>query len=136
MKLISLVFTCAAITLFAVACAKTETPTNRSTATGPASPAAPTTTAPIDEFARARTNFAKNCETCHTPSGEGGTATVEGKKIRVPSLKAAHAVRHTDDELLKIVTNGEEEMPSFKDKLSAEEIAELVRFVRKNFQGK
>ena len=136
MKLISLVFTCVAITFFAVSCAKTEPPTNRSTATGPAAPAAPTTTAPIDEFARARANFAKNCETCHTPSGEGGTATIEGKKIRVPSLKAAHAVRHTDDELLKIVTNGEEEMPAFKDKLSAEEIAELVRFVRKNFQGK
>ena len=125
MKLISLVLTCAAITLFAVACAKTETPTNRSTAAGPASPAAPTTTAPIDEFARARTNFAKNCETCHTPSGEGGTATVEGKKIRVPSLKAAHAVRHTDDELLKIVTNGEEEMPSFKDKMTPPEIAKV-----------
>jgi mono/diheme cytochrome c family protein len=136
MKLISFVLTCAAITFLAVACAKTETPTNSSTAAGTASPSAPTSSAPADEFARARTNFAKNCETCHTPSGEGGTATVEGKKIRVASLKAAHAVRHTDDELLKIVTNGEEEMPSFEDKLSAEEITELVRFVRKNLQGK
>lgn len=135
MKLISLVLACAAITFFAVACAKTAAPTN-SSATGAASPAATTASAPADEFARARTNFAKNCEACHTPSGEGGTATVEGKRIRVPSLKAAHAVRHTDDELLKIVTNGEEEMPAFKDKLSAEEITEMVRFVRKNFQGK
>lgn len=136
MKLISLVLACVAITFFAVACATTETPTNRPTATGAAPSSTPTSAAPADEFARARTNFAKNCEACHTPSGEGGTATVEGKRIRVPSLKAAHAVRHTDDELLKIVTNGEEEMPAFKDKLSAEEITELVRFVRKNFQGK
>jgi mono/diheme cytochrome c family protein len=136
MKLISLVLTCAAIAFLGAACAKTETPTNRSTAAGTASPSATTSSTPADEFARARTNFAKNCEACHTPSGEGGTATIEGKKIRVASLKAPHAVRHTDEELLKIITNGEEEMPAFKDKLSAEEIAELVRFVRKNFQGK
>ena len=136
MKLISLVLTCAAIALFGVACTETATPTNTSTATRTASPAAPTATAPVDEFARARTNFTKNCEACHGPNGEGGTVQVEGKRLRVPSLKAAHAVKHTDEELLKIVTNGEEEMPAFKDKVSAEEITELVRFVRKNFQGK
>ena len=136
MKLISLVLTCAAIALLGIACTETATPTNTSTATNTASAAAPASQAPTDEFARARTNFTKNCEACHGPNGEGGTAEVEGKRIRVPSLKAAHAVRHTDDELTKIVTNGEEEMPSFEDKLSAEEITELVRFVRKNFQGK
>jgi mono/diheme cytochrome c family protein len=136
MKLISLVLTCAAIALFGVACTETATPTNTSTATRTASPAAQTSPASVDEFARARTNFAKNCEACHGPNGEGGTVTVEGKRLRVPSLKAPHAVKHTDDELLKIVTNGEEEMPSFEDKISAEEITELVRFVRKNFQGK
>jgi mono/diheme cytochrome c family protein len=35
-----------------------------------------------------------------------------------------------------MITNGEEEMPAFKDKMSAQEIAEMVRFVRKEFQGK
>ena len=136
MKVISLVLTCAAIALFGVACNETATPTNISTATSTASPAPPASTASVDEFARARTNFAKHCEACHGPNGEGGTVQVEGKRLRVPSLKATHAVKHTDDELLKIVTNGEEEMPAFKDKVSAEEITELVRFVRKNFQGK
>jgi mono/diheme cytochrome c family protein len=35
-----------------------------------------------------------------------------------------------------MITNGEEDMPAFKDKMSAPEIAEMVRFVRKEFQGK
>jgi mono/diheme cytochrome c family protein len=35
-----------------------------------------------------------------------------------------------------MISNGEEEMPSFKDKMSQQEIADLVKFVRKNFQGK
>ena len=136
MKLISLALTCAAIALVGVACTEKATPTNTSTATRTASPAPPTSTASVDEFARARTNFTKNCEPCHGPSGEGGTVQVEGKRLRVPSLKASHAVRHPDDELINIVTNGHEEMPAFKDKVSADEITELVRFVRKNFQGK
>jgi mono/diheme cytochrome c family protein len=136
MKLVSLVLTCAAVALIGVGCTETATPTNSSTPSGraAASPAAPA--ASVDEFARAKANFAKNCEPCHGPNGEGGLAKVEKKQIKVPSLKAEHAIKHTDDELKKIITTGEEEMPSFKDKLSAEEITELVRFVRKNFQGR
>jgi mono/diheme cytochrome c family protein len=61
---------------------------------------------------------------------------VDNKKIKVPSLKAEHAIKHTDEQITKMITNGEEEMPAFKDKLKPEEINELVRFVRKNFQGK
>lgn len=137
MKLVSLVLTCAAIALIGLACTETATPTNSSTPSrAAASPAAPTPAATIDEVARARANFAQHCEGCHGPNGEGGLAKVEDKQIKVPSLKANHAIKHTDDELTKIITGGEEEMPSFKDKLSAEEITQLVRFVRTTFQGK
>jgi mono/diheme cytochrome c family protein len=135
MKLIPLVLTCIAIALVAVACTETATPTNTNTATVTRT-ASPTPAASVDEFARARTNFATHCEGCHGPNGEGGLAKVDNKQIKVPSLKADHAKKHTDDELVKIVTGGEEEMPSFKDKLQPQEITELVHFVRKNFQGK
>jgi mono/diheme cytochrome c family protein len=80
--------------------------------------------------------FTKNCEACHGPAGEGGKAKVEGKEIRVPSLKSDHAAKHTDKQLVETITIGEEEMPSFKGKLKSEEIAELVKFVRKEFQKK
>ncbi len=140
MKLVSLVFTCAAIALISFACTNTETTTNsatpnRTASPVPSAPAAPA--APADEFATARVTYAKNCEGCHGPNAEGGPVkTPEGKQIKVPSLKAPHAVRHSDEELTKMITNGEEEMPSFKNKLKPEEIQEMVRFVRKNFQGK
>jgi mono/diheme cytochrome c family protein len=35
-----------------------------------------------------------------------------------------------------MITNGEEAMPAFKAKMSQQEIADMVKFVRKNFQGK
>ena len=86
-------------------------------------------------MATARTNFAKNCEGCHGPTGEGGLVKVEDKQIKVPSLHSEHAKKHTDDQIVKLITNGEEEMPAFKDKMTAQEIQDMVKFVRAEFQG-
>ncbi len=96
----------------------------------------PVATATPDEIAIARVNYAKHCEACHGPEGNGGPAEVEGKKIKVPSLKAGHALKHTDEDFVEQITEGEEEMPAFKDKLSPDEINMLVRFIRVEFQGK
>jgi mono/diheme cytochrome c family protein len=134
MKLTLLAATCVALALIALACTETATPTNTATPRTAASPAAPAPS--VDEFANARANYGKNCEACHGPKGEGGLAKVDKKQIKVPSLKAEHAIKHTDEQLTKMITNGEEEMPSFKNKLKPEEITEMVRFVRKVYQGK
>ena len=136
MKLISLALTCVAIVMVASACTETATPTNTNTSRAAASPAAPVATATPDPLATARANFGKHCEGCHGPKGEGGLVKVEKKQIKVPSLKAEHAIKHTDDQIAKMITGGEEEMPAFKDKMSQAEIADLVKFVRKEFQGK
>ena len=132
MKLVSLVLTCITIILLATACTETVTPTNTSTPTG----AAPAPSASVDELANARANYAKNCEACHGPKGEGGLVKVDNKQIKVASLKSEHAIKHTDEKLMKTITTGEEEMPAFKDKLKQDQIAEMVRFIRRNFQGK
>lgn len=135
MKLILLALTCVALALIVSACTETATPTKTSTRTATASPT-PTAAASVDEFAAARANFAKNCEACHGPNGDGGVVKVDNKQIKVPSLHAEHAIKHTDAEMIDYITNGHEAMPAFKDKLSAAEITELVRFVRKVHQGK
>ena len=137
MKLMLLVLTCVAIFLVASACTETATPTNTNTSRAAASPAAPAATATPDQLAAARANYTKNCEPCHGPNGEGGPVKLENNKtIKVPSLKSAHAAKLADDHIAHMITNGEEAMPAFKDKLSQAEIADLVKFVRKQFQGK
>ena len=139
MKLISFALTCialAAIALAASACTETATPANTNTSRAAASPAAPAATATPDPLATARANYAKNCEGCHGPNGEGGLVKVDKKQIKVASLKAEHAIKHRDDVLTKIITGGEEEMPAFKDKMSQQEIADMVKFIRTQFQGK
>jgi mono/diheme cytochrome c family protein len=136
MKLISLALTCVAIVLVASACTETATPTNTNSARTAASPAAPAATATPDPLAAARANFGKHCEGCHGPNGEGGLVKVDNKQIKVASLKSDHAIKHTDEKLAKTITAGEEEMPAFKDKMTQAEIADMVKFVRKEFQGK
>jgi mono/diheme cytochrome c family protein len=137
MKLIALALTCVAIAMVAIACTETATPTNTNTNTSrAATPATPSPSPSVDPIAAARANYTKNCEACHGENGTGGLVKVENKQIKVASLKADHAIKHTDDQLAKVITSGEEEMPAFKDKLSQQEITDLVRFIRKEFQGK
>jgi mono/diheme cytochrome c family protein len=135
MKQISLALTCAFVALIGIACTETATPTNTATPTTAVSPA-PAPATPVDEFAAARANYAKNCAACHGDTAVGGVVKVDNKQIKVPSLKAEHAIKHTDEQIAKMITGGEEAMPAFKDKLTQAEIAELVKFVRKEFQGK
>jgi mono/diheme cytochrome c family protein len=136
MKIISLALACVALALVVSACTETATPTTTNTSRAAASPAAPSPAASVDEFAAARAHYAKNCEGCHNPEGTGGLVKVNDKKIKVPSLKSDHAKKLSEEHIVKMITNGEEQMPSFKDKLSQQEIADLAKFVQKNFQGK
>lgn len=136
MKLISLALTCIAIAMLSIACTETATPTNTNTSRAAATPANPSPSPSVDPLATARANFEKNCEACHGENGTGGLVKVENKQIKVASLKSEHAIKHTDDQLVKVITGGEEEMPPFKDKLSQQDITDLVRFIRKEFQGK
>ena len=100
-----------------------------------ATPAAKATAAP-DEFATARANFAKDCTVCHGTDGTGGLKTVEKVKLKVPSLREGHALKHVDEDFVDQIKNGGDGMPKFKDKLSPDEINALVRFIHHEFQGK
>jgi mono/diheme cytochrome c family protein len=130
MKTFSFALLASILAVFAFACARQS---NQPTADTPktASP-----TASLDEFATAKAHYEKMCSECHGKTGDGGTVQVDNKRLKVPSLKAGHALTHTDQQLVKQVIDGGDGMPSFKDKLSTVEAAELVRFVRHDFQGK
>ena len=132
MKLLSLALFISAI-FFMSGCSKTGNPNANSV--GTTSPTARATTTP-DEFAFARANFAKHCAACHGDEGKGGLVKVEDTKLKVPSLTEGRAVKHTDEDYVDQIEKGGGGMPKFKDKLSAEEITAMVRFVRHEFQGK
>ena len=110
---------------------RAETSTKPPTA---ASPNITPTTNPTPSSAVA--NFQRHCIACHGDSGEAGIVKINDKTLRVPSLRHGHATEHTNEKLAKQIAEGDDEMPPFKDKLSAEEISDLVHYIRKEFQGK
>lgn len=106
---------------------------NNTPATTPRQTAA---TATPDPFATTRAIFTKNCAGCHGEDGTGGLKTVDGKKLKVPNLTAGHALGHFDGDFIKQISKGGDGMPAFKDKLTPEQINELVHLIRHEFQGK
>ena len=120
-----------ALALLGLSCANETTNRNADT---PQQQAAASPTAMVDELAVANEQFQKHCLACHGEKGEGGNKTIEGRKLEVPSLREGHAVEHSDQDLVKQVLDGGEGMPAFKDKLSTKEAADLVKYVRREFQ--
>ena len=117
------------LALSAADCTSTTKTTNNSTSK-------PAATATPDAFAASRATFMKNCKECHGEKGDGGPVKLEdGTRLKVPSLREGHALRHPDSDFLKQITKGGDGMPAFKDKLKPEEIDDLIRFIRHEFQG-
>ncbi len=138
MKLLKLAALVCAGAFLCAACAtapdtNTTSTTNTSPATG-ASPAAPAAV-PVDQLAETRKLFGQVCARCHGDKGEGGEFDLDGKKLKAPSLRAGHAVKHTDAELTKKIEDGDDGMPAFKKRLTPEQISSLVSFIRKDLQA-
>ena len=73
------------------------------------------------------------CASCH--GADGKAATDQGKKAGIPDYSdAAFQKSKTDDQLKSAIANGAKtdkgEMEGYKDKLSGEEIDNLVKLVR------
>ncbi len=119
--------------LFMAAC-KNES-TNTGVNTSPNSNRATPQSTP-DQFAAVRTIYEKDCKECHGQTGEGGPVKLQdGTKLKVPTLREGHALRHTDAEFVKQITKGGDGMPAFADKLKSEEVNDLIKFIRREFQG-
>lgn len=81
---------------------------------------------------RTRQTYERSCAVCHGPRGEGK----ELGTMKIPSLREGSPVNKTDDQLFTQIANGGNGMPPFKFTLDDRQMDDLVRFIRKEFQGK
>ena len=102
--------------------------------TPPSNTASPQTSVADDEFASTRAIFKQHCAECHGDNASGGSVQIAGREIKVPNLTGEHARKPTDERIAAKISEGDDEMPAFKDKLTAQQIQDLVRFIRKEFQ--
>lgn len=135
MKFIKLGLIGVFLALFIFACSQTAN-TNNVVDKKSATPNAPTATP--DELAAARKLYGEKCMKCHKDDGTGGISTVDGKKIKAANFNSDALKKDSDEDLLAEIRDGVEDegMPSFAKHLSDEQIKSLVKFIRKEFQGK
>jgi high-affinity iron transporter len=74
--------------------------------------------------------FAAMCARCHGPAGKGDGPM--GRRFQPPptDLTSAEATKKSDEDLKKVISEGEESMPPFKDNLTAQQIDAVVKFIR------
>ncbi len=76
--------------------------------------------------------FRQNCAICHGQEGNG--KEVDGRLI--PSLRYGAAATKSEEEIYNQIKEGKLPMPAFKNQLAEEEIKRMVKFVRRDLQGK
>jgi cytochrome c6 len=72
--------------------------------------------------------FKRRCAGCHGANGAGQTTI--GKNLKVRDLRSADVQKQTDQEFIAIIAKGKGRMPPYENKLTKEQIAELVKFIR------
>ena len=72
--------------------------------------------------------YKAKCAACHGADGKGDTAM--GKKLGVRDFASPEVQKMSDDELTAVIADGKNKMPSYKKSLKAEQIKELVGYIR------
>jgi mono/diheme cytochrome c family protein len=128
---LSTIVVTALLLLFVNACKTNQTTSSPANNNGARSSSTP------DQFASVRGIYEKDCKSCHGDNGAGGPVKQkDGSTLKVPSLREGHSVRHDDGEFMKQITKGGDGMPAFDQKLTPDQMNDLIKMIRKEFQGK
>ena len=89
----------------------------------------PAETKSRSQIAKGRGVYAANCARCHGGDGMGNTTM--GEMTEAPNISdAAWQSRRSSSRMNASVANGRGQMPAFKKKLSKQDIAAAVAYVR------
>lgn len=72
--------------------------------------------------------FKAKCAACHGADGSGNTPM--GKSMKLRDLGSPEVQKESDAEFTAITANGKGAMPAYKDKLTSDQIKQLVVFMR------
>jgi len=76
----------------------------------------------------AEATYKAKCAMCHGAEGKGDSPMV--KKLNVRDLGSPEVQKQSDAELTTIVTKGKGKMMPFEGKLTADQIGQLVAYIR------
>ena len=81
------------------------------------------------EAADGKATYQKLCASCHGPDGKGNPAMTKvfGEKLNITTKEVAKA---SDEDLLKVITEGKGKMPASGKSLSKQEQKQVLEHVR------
>jgi len=79
----------------------------------------------INPMFDAAADYESHCTKCHGPDGKSNT--VKGRKTHSPDLTKSTV---SDTKATRLITNGRDEMPAFKNDLTPEQIAALLEYIK------
>ena len=114
----------------AVAFAMAAMPQTPSGQNGTKKPVAKAKKAADESVERGKTLFEKKCAVCHYANSDAKKIGPGLQGLNKRGTFSGNGNKVTDDSLKTWIENGSSIMPPFKDVLTAEEIHDLVRYVR------
>ena len=72
--------------------------------------------------------FKTKCVLCHGADGTGNTPL--GKQLQAANLRSKEVQKRSNEELHKIVHDGQANMPPFGEQLTDDEINQVIQYVR------
>ena len=76
--------------------------------------------------------YRQNCAICHGAEANG--RELSGRLV--PSLRFGDIEKKSEEEIYEQISHGKLPMPSFKNQLTDEEIRRMVKFIRRDLQGR
>ena len=76
--------------------------------------------------------YRQNCAICHGVEANG--KEIDGKFT--PSLRFGEIEKKSEQEIYEQISHGKLPMPAFEKQLTDEEIKKMVKFIRRDLQGK
>lgn len=82
----------------------------------------------MEDAAEVEALWKSKCASCHGVDGIGATAM--GKKLKLRDLRSPEVQKMSDRELFDITAKGKEKMPAYEQKLTKDQIQQLVAHMR------
>ena len=88
----------------------------------------------MEDAAASEALWKSKCATCHGVDGTGNTTM--GKKLKLRDLSSSEVQKMSDGDLCDITTKGKDKMPAYEQKLTKDQIQQLVAHMRSLAQKK
>lgn len=90
-----------------------------------------------ESLARGKKQYGYDCAMCHGENGDGKGDVATSMSLKVPDFSAPATLKdRTDGELFYIIRNGKGDMPPEGDRVKAEQIWDMVNYLRSFAKGK